>query len=130
MVNKSQAKILCLGIPLTAYRYSVLFGMWLPLCLCCLAYLRIAVSAAHWLTLNNPIGMFCVICMGVTRGRSRIPHRRGCQPSRRGSKPMILLQFSQKLHEIEKIVGCRGHMPVVPPRSTTSYCLLAVNLYL
>ena len=42
------------------------------------------------------------------RGGSRIPCRRGRQPSRRRRQSTILLKFSKKLHEIEKILGCRG----------------------
>ena len=54
----------------------------------------------------------------IYRGGSRIPRRRGCQPSGRGRQPTILSKFSQKMHEIAKILGRRGRLL----RSATDLC--------
>ena len=43
-----------------------------------------------------------------TRGRSRIPRRRGRQLSSRGHQHTNLANFPKKLHEIKKILVCRG----------------------
>ena len=60
----------------------------------------------------------------LTRGRSRFSHRRGCQPSRRGPQPTILLKSSQKLQEIEEILGHRVRTLGAPPlRSATANSL-------
>ena len=40
----------------------------------------------------------------ITRGGSRIPRRRGRHPSRRGRQHTNMPDFSQKLHEIKKIL--------------------------
>ena len=50
-------------------------------------------------------------------GRSRIPHRRGLQLSRRGRQPTILPKCSKKLHEIAKILGggAPGAFPPLDP---------------
>ena len=55
------------------------------------------------------------------RGGSRIPHRRGHQPSRGGAPTYDFAKISEKLHEIEKILGRGGggHMPLTPLRSAT-----------
>ena len=37
-----------------------------------------------------------------------------------GCQHIILQNFAKKLHETEKILGCRGHAPGVPPKSTTA----------
>ena len=63
----------------------------------------------------------------LTRSGSRIPLRRGRQPSRRGRQPTIVLKISQKLHEIEKILGrwgraCSGGTPLdLPLLEPTQY---------
>ena len=44
----------------------------------------------------------------VFRGGSRIPRRRGRQPSRRGAPAYKFARFSEKLHEIKKILVRRG----------------------
>ena len=56
----------------------------------------------------------------IFRGRPRIPHRRGHQPSGGGDQHTILQNFPKKMHEFEKILGhwvsiCWRH----PPRSIT-----------
>ena len=52
-----------------------------------------------------------------SRGGSRIPRRRGRQPSRRGRQHMILTKISKKPHQLEKILAHRGgHIPGVPPQ--------------
>ena len=54
------------------------------------------------------------------RGGSRIPRRRGRQPSGGrglwgwGAPTYDFAKFSKKLHEIEKIVGHRGASPLDP----------------
>ena len=59
----------------------------------------------------------------LTRGGSRIPRKRGRQPSR-GRQHMILLNFPKKLHEIAKILvggGGGGEAPWAPSlRSATA----------
>ena len=47
---------------------------------------------------------------------SRIPHRRGHQPSRGMYE---FAKFSEKLHEIEKMSGLLGHPGVPPSRAPT-----------
>ena len=42
------------------------------------------------------------------RDGSRIPRRRGRQPSRRRAPAYKFARFSDKLHEIKKILVCRG----------------------
>ena len=55
-----------------------------------------------------------------SRGGSRIPCRRGCWPSR-GAPTYNFVKFPKKLHEIEKILGCRGvHAGSSPLGSTTA----------
>ena len=50
------------------------------------------------------------------RGGSRIPRRRGRQPSRRGAPAYKFVRFSKKLHEIKKILVRRGVAPpLIPP---------------
>ena len=49
-----------------------------------------------------------VVDSGVFSGGSRISERRGCQPQRWGRQPIILINFSWKLHEIERIWTERG----------------------
>ena len=49
------------------------------------------------------------------RGGSRIPRRRGRQPSRVGAPTYDFAKFRKKLHEIEKILGRRGGAPGAPP---------------
>ena len=52
-------------------------------------------------------------------GGSRIPHRRGRQPSR-GAPTYDFAKFCEKLHDIEKILGRGGvHAGCAPPKSTT-----------
>ena len=53
------------------------------------------------------------------RGGSRIPHRRGRQPSRRGPPAYKFARFSEKLHEIEKIWIREGGAGDTPLRSAT-----------
>ena len=48
------------------------------------------------------------------RGGSRIPRRRGRQPSRR-APTYDFAKISEKLHENENILGCRGRAPGAPP---------------
>ena len=43
----------------------------------------------------------------MTRSGSRIPRRKGSQPSRRERQPAVLPKFSKKMHEIEKILDRR-----------------------
>ena len=66
----------------------------------------------------------------VTRGGSRIPRRRGRQPSG-GAPTYDFVKFSEKLHEIEKILDHRGGARRVrPPKSATGYamyCTLHTN---
>ena len=57
----------------------------------------------------------------IYRGGSRIPRRRGRQPSGRGRQPTILSKFSQKMLEIAKMLGRRGH----PLRSATDLCVIS-----
>ena len=53
--------------------------------------------------------------VSVTRGRSRILRRRGHQPSGGvnpwGVPTYDFAKICEKLHEIEMILGHRGHMP-------------------
>ena len=62
-----------------------------------------------------------------SRGGSRIPCRRGRQPSRGGRQHTIFVKFSEKLHEIEKILGRRGggalrvRPPLNPPLWSVIY---------
>ena len=52
----------------------------------------------------------------VARGGSRIPRRRGRQPSGGGGAPTYdFAKFWEKLHEIEEILGHGGHLPGAPP---------------
>ena len=51
----------------------------------------------------------------VSRGGSRIPRRRGRQPSRRGAPAYKFARFSEKLHEIKKILVRGGRTPGAPP---------------
>ena len=44
----------------------------------------------------------------IARGGSRILHRRGRQPSREGAPSYDFVKFSEKLHEIEKILDRGG----------------------
>ena len=57
-----------------------------------------------------------------TRGGSRILRRRGCQPSREGAPTYYFAKFSEKMHEIKKILDRRGgRAPGAPPlRSATA----------
>ena len=55
-----------------------------------------------------------VIQATIIRGGSRIPCRRGRQPSR-GEPTYDFVKFSEKLHEIKKILGRRGGARRVPP---------------
>ena len=50
----------------------------------------------------------------ICRGGSRIPRRRGRQPSR-GAPTYDFAKFCEKLHEIEKILGRRGARTRAPP---------------
>ena len=62
----------------------------------------------------------------LCRGGSRIPHRRGCQPSR-GAPIYDFAKFCEKLHEIEKILGRRGaYARGAPPKSATVMCTLSI----
>ena len=56
------------------------------------------------------------------RGGSRIPPRRGRQPSNRGRQPTILPKISIKPHEIVKILGGgrAGSAPLDPPLTKIS----------
>ena len=45
---------------------------------------------------------------GFIRDGSRIPRRRGRQPSRGGAPTYNFVKFSEKLHEIEKILDRGG----------------------
>ena len=66
------------------------------------------------LTLQDPV-----------QGGSRIPHRRGHQPSRRGVPTYKFARCSQKLHEIKRIlVSGGGHMPEVPPWICHCYVII------
>ena len=49
------------------------------------------------------------------RGGSRIPRRRGCQPSRRRAPVYKFARFSEKLHEIKKMLVRRGAPPLDQP---------------
>ena len=49
------------------------------------------------------------------RGGSRIPRRRGRQPSERGVLTYDFAKFSQKLHEMRKFWAIGGHVPGAPP---------------
>ena len=61
----------------------------------------------------------------ITRGGSRIPRRRGRHPSRRGRQHTNMPDFSQKLHEIKKILVRRGvHAEGAPLGSATDYTFL------
>ena len=55
------------------------------------------------------------------RNGSRIPRRRGRQPSRREAPAYKFPRFSEKLHEIKKILVRRGAAPGVPPGSATAW---------
>ena len=61
----------------------------------------------------------------ISRGGSRISRRRGRQPSRRGAPAYKFSRFSEKLHEIKKILvrrgvgGCTGGAPLDPPLIST-----------
>ena len=50
-----------------------------------------------------------------SRGGYRILRRRGLQPSGGGTPTYDFAKFSEKLHEIEKILGCRGGGPPLDP---------------
>ena len=52
--------------------------------------------------------------MNLYRGGSRIPRRRWRQPSRE-APTYDFAKFSEKLHEIEKILGRRGRDVGAPP---------------
>ena len=57
----------------------------------------------------------------LTRGGSRIPRRRGRQPSRGRAPTYDFAKFCEKLYEIEKILGRRGaHAGGAPPKSATA----------
>ena len=55
--------------------------------------------------------------VNATRGGSRIPRRRGRQPSG-GAPTYDFAKFCEKLHEIEKILGRRAPPPLNPPLAT------------
>ena len=57
----------------------------------------------------------CVISfVSFTGAGSRIPHRRGRQPSWGGAPTYDFAKFCEKLHEIENILGRRGGLCVAP----------------
>ena len=69
---------------------------------------------------SKPEWVLPFLSLAAARGRSRIPLRRGCQPSGRGCQHTFLPNVPQKLHENEKISGRRGgvcweHPPLDPP---------------
>ena len=55
--------------------------------------------------------------MVIVQGRIQDSRRRGRQPSGGGRQHMILPNFVEKLHEIEKILGRGGRGR--PPKSAT-----------
>ena len=66
------------------------------------------------------------------QGGSRILRRRGCQPSREGVPTYYFPKFSEKLHEIEKILdrrggACRERPPPLDPPLLTDYLYVAIT---
>ena len=54
-------------------------------------------------------------CRYHFQGRIQDFRRRGRQPFSGGRQHMIMPNISEKLHEIEKILGRRGAAPLHPP---------------
>ena len=62
------------------------------------------------MSVNQPMLSVILNSAVQSRGGSRIPCRRGRRPSG-GAPTYDFVKFSQKLHEIEKILGPRGARP-------------------
>ena len=76
-------------------------------------------SCFIYVIMASLFGAFCCLLPSHAGSASRIPHRRGRQPSR-GTPTYDSTKFSKKLHEIKNILGHGGHMPGAPPRSATA----------